>query len=190
MKITNATFIKGIRGTDGIVYDSVPQIAFIGRSNVGKSSVINSLTNRKDLVKIGKKPGKTTEINFFAINDRQFYFVDLPGYGYAKVNPEEKEKIKNLIFWYLTDPGFKPSMIVLILDSVVGLTDFDRETLELLREKDHNYLIVANKIDKLDQKETITQLNKIKLDSLTADVIPYSAKVKKGVDVLLSKLSF
>src|SRR3989338_2063045 len=112
MKITSAKFVKGIIGTDDVLYDGIPQIAFVCRSNVGKSSVINSLVNQADLVKVGKKPGKTTEINFFLIN-RQFYFVDLPGYGYAKVSPVEKEKIRKRMLWYLTESKVQPACVVL-----------------------------------------------------------------------------
>lgn len=91
MRITSAKFIKGITGTNEILYDGLPQIVFVGRSNVGKSSVINSLVNQKDLVKVGKKPGKTVEINLFLIN-RKFYFVDLPGYGYARMGSAERKR--------------------------------------------------------------------------------------------------
>lgn len=190
MKITSAEFVKGIRGTDDILADGVPQIAFVGRSNVGKSSVINSLTNKKDLVKVGKKPGKTTEINFFMIEQQggACYFVDLPGYGYAQASLREREKIQKLILWYLTYSQARPATIVLIIDSKVGFTDFDREMLGILREYNHHYLIVANKIDKLNQKETSRQLNLIKRESPEADVIPYSAKTKRGVDALLERL--
>ena len=91
MNITSAEFVKGIRGTDEILTDGVPNIAFIGRSNVGKSSILNSLTGKKALARVGEKPGKTTEINFFLIN-RTHYFVDLPGYGYATGGAKEREK--------------------------------------------------------------------------------------------------
>ena len=80
MKIQSAEFIRGIKGTNPILNSSLPQIAFVGRSNVGKSSTLNALLNRKDLVAVSKKPGKTTEINFFLVNEK-IYFVDLPGYG-------------------------------------------------------------------------------------------------------------
>src|SRR3990167_7680582 len=111
MKIISAKFVKGITGTDDILYDGIPQIAFVGRSNVGKSSVINSLVNQNELVKVGKKPGKTTEINFFIINNK-FYFVDLPGYGYAELSPIEKEKIRKRMLWYLLESGAKPLHVV------------------------------------------------------------------------------
>ena len=186
MKIQSAEFIKGIRGTDPILYDGIPQIAFIGRSNVGKSSVINALVGSKTLVKTGKKPGKTTEINFFEVNKR-VYFVDLPGYGYAKVNPKEKEKIKKLIFWYLSYSDVKPRTIALILDVKAGLTDFDKETLELLGEQNHNYLIVVNKIDKLGKEELSKQLAHIGQES-GQESFPCSARTGVGVNKILEKL--
>lgn len=188
MEITSADFIKGVVGTDGILYDGVRQIAFIGRSNVGKSSVINSLVNRKSLVKVGKKPGKTTEINFFSINERDFYFVDLPGYGYARLGPSDRERIEKLISWYLLYSEVKPLRVVLILDIKAGLTDFDRLTIDMLKEQKHPFVIVANKIDKLNQKELSKQIGQIRTDVGAKEVIAYSAKEKIGVDELLAVL--
>ncbi len=191
MKIISAEFVKGIMGTDSILDDGVPQIAFVGRSNVGKSSVINSLVGSHDLVKVGKKPGKTTEINIFVINKGkkdQFYFVDLPGYGYAKVGPEMKEKILKVIRWYLVDSGIKLSKVVLILDVKAGLTDFDEEMISVLEEQGHPYVIVANKVDKLNQKELREQINLIEQRSRGGEVVEYSAKTKIGVNALLQKV--
>lgn len=187
MKIESADFMKGIRGTDDILYDGRPQIAFFGRSNVGKSSVINSLANRNNLVKVGKKPGKTTEINFFLIN-RQFYFVDLPGYGYALLDPKAKEKIKKLIYWYLTYSEARITKAVLVLDIKVGLTNFDKETVEIFREHGHPYIVVANKMDKLNQRETVRQIDFIHKACPDAQVVPYSAETKEGRELLLEKL--
>ncbi len=188
MKISSAEFVKGIRGTDPILYDGVPQAAFIGRSNVGKSSVINALVNRKDLVKVGKKPGKTTEINFFSINKGKCYFVDLPGYGYAKVNPEEKEKIRKLILWYVQYSEVKPLAIVLILDIKAGCTDFDKGMLHALREYRHRYVIVANKADKLSQKELSAQLESIKKESGEQEIVICSAQTGLGIDALRTRI--
>ena len=84
MKILSASFVKGFTGTDPILYDSLPQFAFVGRSNVGKSSLMNCLLGSTNLVKSGKTPGKTKEINFFLVN-RNMYFVDLPGYGFSNI---------------------------------------------------------------------------------------------------------
>ena len=188
MVITSAKFVKGITGTDDILYDGLPQIAFAGRSNVGKSSVINSLVNQKELVKVGKKPGKTVEINFFLVN-RQFYFVDLPGYGYAKLNPVEKEKIRKRMLWYLMKSGAKPKHVVLVLDIKVGFTDFDKDMAHMLREAGQHFIIIANKIDKLNQKEVAQQLAEIRDDSYGEEVIPFSAETKRGVESVLEKLS-
>ena len=190
MNITSAEFKKGIVGTDSILTDGIPEIAFVGRSNVGKSSLINSLVNRKDLVKVGKKPGKTTEINFFAINNGKYYFVDLPGYGYAQASPKQKESIEKLILWYLMYSDARLAKVVLILDVKAGLTAFDEEMIRVLREQGHPLLIVANKIDKLNQKETSAQLRAIKEAAHTATVLSYSATTAtvKERDALLQQI--
>ncbi len=190
MNIRSAEFVKGITGTDEILTDGVPQVAFVGRSNVGKSSMINSLVNSKNLVKVGKKPGKTTEINFFSINHREFYFVDLPGYGFAEMRPEAKEKIQKHIYWYLTASGAKPICIVIILDIKAGLTDFDKEMIHLLHEQKHPYLVVANKLDKLNQKEAAAQIALIKKENYGQEVATYSSVEAKGREreALLGKI--
>ena len=175
MKIASAEFSRGIKGTDAILADGVPEVAFVGRSNVGKSSLINSLVNRKDLVKTSNLPGKTTEINFFSINNKKCYFVDLPGYGYAKRSPKEKESIEKLILWYLMYSEAPIAKAVLILDVKAGMTDFDREMVRVLREHDHPLVIVANKADKLNQKEMSAQLRAIKEAAHEAVVVQYSA---------------
>ncbi len=188
MQVTSAEFTKGIVGTDIILTDGVPEIAFVGRSNVGKSSLINSLVNRNNLVKVGKKPGKTTEINFFTINRGKFYFVDLPGYGYAEASPKQKESIEKLILWYLMYSNASLRKVVLILDVKAGLTAFDEEMVRVLREKGHPYIIVANKVDKLNQKELSAQLRAIKEAAHEATVVPYSAVTTKGARELLQKI--
>lgn len=189
-KINSAEFKRGIVGTDVILTDGVPEVAFVGRSNVGKSSLINSLVNRKDLVKTSNKPGKTTEINFFSINNGKCYFVDLPGYGYAKASPKQKESIEKLILWYVMYAEAPLHKVVLILDSKAGLTAFDEEMIRVLREHGHSYLIVANKADKLNQKEASAQLRAIKGATHEATVVAYSATTAtpKERDALLRQI--
>lgn len=187
IKIKSAEFVKGVVGDDRILRDGIPQIAFVGRSNTGKSSLINALVNKRDLVKTGRKPGKTTEINFFIINNK-FYFVDLPGYGYAKVGMEQREKIRQLILWYLTKSESKPQMVALIIDVKIGLTELDREMIDILREQKQRFAIVANKIDKLSQKEVLNSLERIKKESGGENIFPYSAKTKEKTALLLEKL--
>ena len=181
-----AEFVGGMTGTDPILYDGTPQIAFIGRSNVGKSSVINALVNRKDLVKVSATPGRTAQINCFKTNTG-VYLVDLPGYGYAKVGGAEREKLKKMILWYLIDSQVKP-LVVLILDVKAGCTEFDEQTLEVLREQKHAYLIVANKVDKLNQKELSEQLRAIRQISHEAEIIECSTLTNGGIRALSERL--
>ena len=164
MEIQSAEFARGIKGTNPILNSGLPQIAFVGRSNVGKSSALNALLNRKDLVAASKRPGKTTEINFFLVN-QNIYFVDLPGYGYARADIKKREKIRKLIVWYLASGEARPALVVLITDIQAGFTDFDKEMLQIIKEQGHPYVVVANKIDKLNQKEIARELLKMKNDS-------------------------
>ncbi len=188
MKIKSAHFVKGIVDDDEVLRDKYPHIAFVGRSNVGKSSVINSLVGSgKGLVKTGKKPGKTTEINFFKVNDK-YYFVDLPGYGFAVGGLEGREKIRTMIIEYLTHADMQPRRVVLVLDGKVGLTDFDRDMLDILRGNNHEVLVVLNKIDKLNQSELAKQLAAIRYEVPDFEIFPYSALAEKRVKELREKV--
>lgn len=185
-RIEVAVFKKGIRGTDPILYEQKPQIAFIGRSNVGKSSLINCLVNQKELVKSGKTPGKTREINFFLVNEK-FYFVDLPGYGYARVSIEDREQLARMIEWYFMEKVFDRKT-VLVLDIKVGPSELDLELIEILREQDEEFIVVANKADSLNQKERIAQIKMIEEKIPGVPIIPCSAKTKEGREKILKKL--
>ncbi len=179
MNINTAEFVKGIRGTDSILSDPYPQIAFIGRSNVGKSSVINSLTGRNSLVKSSSVPGKTREINYFLIN-KSYYFVDLPGYGFARIAPKQREKLQKLIWWYLTSEETHPYMVVLIVDARHGPTELDVEMFETLIEYNHPILILANKADKISKNERFAQQKKIEDVFPGTPIMWYSAKTHEG----------
>ncbi|MEK7066054.1 MAG: ribosome biogenesis GTP-binding protein YihA/YsxC, partial [Patescibacteria group bacterium] len=136
MKIKSAKFIRGVTGTDEILEDGVPQVAFIGRSNVGKSSTINSLVGQKDLARTSSFPGRTQELNVFLITPEKgspFYLVDLPGYGFAKGAISKQEQILKLIRWYLTDSGIEQKKVVLIIDASVGATANDLEMFRILQ---------------------------------------------------------
>ena len=187
MQIKTAVFVKGINGTDPILQDGRPQVAFIGRSNVGKSSVINSLSGQKDLVRSSPRPGKTREINFFLVNNR-VYFVDLPGYGYARMSPQEKEHLRKLILWYLVDTKVPNRTTVLIIDGNVGPTSMDLDMLLMLQEQDLDVVVVANKIDKVkksQQKERIADLEgKLGIEP----ILPYSAETHEYRENLLTTL--
>lgn len=185
--IKSAEFVKGIVGTDPILNDIKPQIAFVGRSNVGKSSLINSLTGRKDLAISSSTPGRTLQLNYFLI-DEKLYFVDLPGYGYSRTSLKQAEKMRKMIMWYFQYSGATPKKVVLVIDAKIGLSKFDQEMLELLRENAHPILIVANKIDKLTQSELAKQKKEIQLQANGAQVVYYSTKTKKGKEELLAAL--
>jgi GTP-binding protein len=187
MKIKAYKFIKGIKGDDELLHDGVPEIAFIGRSNVGKSSVINSLLNARELAKTGKKQGKTREINFFLINDK-YYFVDLPGYGFAEGSHAERDMIRNMLIEYFTRDASELHTTAIILDAKVGLTDFDREMLEILHDNNQHALIILNKIDKLTQKEISQKTKDIKNEFPEIEILPYSAKLSKGSGFVLDRL--
>lgn len=187
MEIRSAEFVKGIIGTDDVLVDGTPQIAFVGRSNVGKSSVINSLVNRKDLVKSSSTPGKTQEVNFFLVN-KEAYFVDLPGYGFAKVPEKRREKLRKLILWYLAESGGQIHKVVLIIDAKVGPSKFDIEMLELLRELRHPVMVILNKSDKLKRNDRQKQVKKIGEQLECDNLFLYSAKTKEGREGLLDEI--
>lgn len=188
MTIKTAEFIKGIIGTDPILQDSHKQIVFAGRSNVGKSSVINSLTGRKNLVRSSAEPGKTQEINFFLIN-KKFYFVDLPGYGFAKLPSKKREKLRKLIIWYLTYSGVVPQKVILIIDARIGLTSLDKEMLSILKDCGHPILILANKIDGVKSSVRVKQERLIREQATVEEILFYSAKSGEGREKLLKTLS-
>mgnify|MGYP001566585354 FL=1 len=222
IKIISSAFIRGLIGEDKILFDTKKQIAFIGRSNVGKSSVINTLVNKKNLAKSSSLPGKTREINFFLINfassnknkkniismgfgdelaplevgrktpvsSNGIYFVDLPGYGYVKMPPKIADKLRKRIIWYFSESGVKPSHVVFIIDSRIGITAIDKEMLEILENENHNVIVTANKSDKLSQSEFVKNIKKIKNDlknyKCIKNIILFSAKTKKGREELLN----
>jgi len=187
MEITSAEFKKGIIGSDPILEDGIPQVAFVGRSNVGKSSVINSLVLRKALVKSSSSPGKTTEINFFLVNG-EVYFVDLPGYGYARLGEKKREKLRKMILWYLGVAKKRGGKTVLILDAKVGLTEFDKQMVQVLDDADQRTIIVVNKFDKIKMSEKVTRTRQLEKELEGYTFILYSAKVKTGREELLDKI--
>jgi GTP-binding protein len=183
MEVKSAEFVKGIIGTDPVLGDPRPQVAFVGRSNVGKSSVINSLVLRKSLVKSSSMPGKTREINFFVVNNDRF-FVDLPGYGFARMGAKGAEKIRKLILWYIGSGEARPKLVVLIVDAGVTPMPQDKEMADILRAERCPFIVLANKVDRLNQTERSHNLKAIEA-AIGAEVIPYSARTKAGREKLL-----
>jgi GTP-binding protein len=187
MKITSASFVKGIRGTDPLLNDPKPEFAFVGRSNVGKSSVINALLSRKDLAKSSSSPGKTKEINFFLVNDK-IYFVDLPGYGYARAPDGDKEKLVKYILWYLFESDAPIALVFVLIDASVGPTDRDLEMIKALTEGKIPFVVVGNKLDRINKTARPKQLKEITEKIGDVPFIPFSSKKKEGVSEVLQKI--
>jgi GTP-binding protein len=187
MNITSAKFIKGVVGPDELLEDGKPQIAFIGRSNVGKSSVINTLANQKGLARTSSFPGRTQEINIYLIN-KDFYLADLPGYGFAKNSHENRETLQKLIYWYFFDSPYEQKKVVLIVDAFVGLTQNDSEMLYSLKQAGKNVIVVANKIDKVKKSDLPKQLKKIQSEIGSYKLLPFSAEKKLGVSELVNEV--
>ncbi len=178
--VPHAVFVKGIKGTDSILEVPFPQIAFVGRSNVGKSSSINALLGVNNIARTSRTPGKTQQINFFLINDNM-YFVDLPGYGYAKVPIKTAEQIRKHILWYLAGGEAHPKLVVLIIDARHGTTADDRELMSIAANEGHPLLVLMNKIDKLSGNERAQVIRTFVEVYPTTEFIPFSAFSKEGV---------
>jgi GTP-binding protein len=187
MKITSATFLKTLVGPDEALSDGTPQIAFIGRSNVGKSSVINSLVGQKALARTSHIPGYTRGVNLFFIN-KKFYLVDLPGYGYAYASKVGKAHLKELVDWYLLDSNYRQKKVVLIIDANVGPTDKDLEMLKNLEEREKDIVVVANKIDKIKKSEYEKKFRELKETIGRHRIIPYSTVEKIGISELSEEI--
>lgn len=170
--------------------DGLPEVAFVGRSNVGKSSIINALTNRRHLAKVSQTPGKTRLINFFMINQGEFHLVDLPGYGYAKVSKKEQASWGNTIEMYLTDRE-ELKRVILLVDSRHKPTKDDLLMHDWIKHFDIEAIVVATKSDKLSNNE-LRKSEKIIKETmgLTKDDKFYffSSLNKKGKDELINYL--
>ncbi len=197
MKATSATFVKSAMAVDQYPADGRPEFAFVGRSNVGKSSLLNVLLGRKGLAKTSGRPGKTQTVNFFNVNDR-IYFVDLPGYGYAKVPVQVKDQWGKVMTAYLQDrPPLR--LALQLVDARHKPSEKDDEMLDLLEKARVPTLVVATKIDKVKRSERAKNLRRIR-ETLRLDddavVLPFSSVTKDGVKELwrvigeLSELSF
>ncbi len=187
MNVTSAVFKKGIKGENGMLMDGKPQVAFIGRSNAGKSSLINTLTGVKGLAISSKTPGRTQEINIFLINDTH-YFLDLPGYGFTKTKLKIFEKLGKLIYWYLFNSTNRPK-VVLLFDAEIGPTHSDLEMLFELEHAGKDIVLVANKVDKIPKSKYKTHMDTIKRHlGGRHQIFPFSSKTKVGVEELLKEL--
>ena len=190
LNLNNAEFIKSAAAPDGFIRDRLPSVVFAGKSNVGKSSVINCVLNRKNFARVGEAPGKTIHVNYFLIDGRT-YFVDLPGYGYAKVSQSERERWAELMEKYFEDPQ-RVTLGVMIVDSRHAPTADDVTMAGWFMDTGRPLTVLANKCDKLKKSELAPNLELIR-DALGLDaavpLIAFSAQKGTGRDKLLTEIS-
>ncbi len=191
LNFAKVEFVRSAADRSGFLRDGLPQFAFAGRSNVGKSSVINRLVGRKNLAYVGASPGKTTQINYFLV-DKGVYLVDLPGYGYAKVSRAEKERWGRLMESYFQDESGILTAGVLIVDIRHKPTENDLIMHRWFRETGCPEIVVANKLDKLKKSQVEPALTLIRetLELTEADtLVPFSAEKGSGKEELIGLLN-
>jgi len=188
MNLHNAVFLKSVTAPENFISDERPQIVFAGKSNVGKSSVLNCVLRRKNFARVGQTPGKTVHINYFLIDERA-YFVDLPGYGYAKVSKSERDRWGRLMEQYfgaeLIDQG------VMIVDARHKPTGDDCTMAEWFKQTGCPLIIVANKVDKVNKSQIEPNMARIRETFQLPEetpIIPFSAEKGTGRDPLVERL--
>ena len=189
LNVNKAAFVKSAASHTQFIRSELPSIVFAGKSNVGKSSVINRLLNRKNFARVGASPGKTSHVNYFLI-DEKLYFVDLPGYGYAKVSQSERNRWAKLMEAFFSEAG-NIDLGVMIVDARHKPTADDVTMAEWFKNSGRPFVIVANKLDKLKKSEVDANLALIR-QTLTLPeellLIPFSAEKGMGRDMLLTEI--
>ena len=187
--VNKAEFINSAADPSGFIRDELPNIVFSGKSNVGKSSVINRLLNRKNFARVGQSPGKTIHVNYFLI-DGKAYFVDLPGYGYAKVSIKERERWGKLMERFFATEGLI-DLGVMIVDSRHKPTADDVTMAQWFKSTQCPMVVVANKCDKLKKSEVEPNMALIRETLELPDevvLIPFSAEKGNGKDALMAEI--
>ena len=186
MKISSARFIKSATEPDDFPRDQRPEIAFCGRSNIGKSSLLNTLTNAHGLARTSSSPGRTQTINFFLINERM-YFVDLPGYGYARVPKAIKSTWGAMIEGYLRDRE-QLKLALMLVDSRMPPTESDTVMKQWLDYHRIPNAIVLTKADKISRNQLSQALRTSAQTLKTKEIVPFSAVTGSGKDELLTRI--
>lgn len=189
LNVNKAEFIKSAAAPAQFVQSSVPAVVFAGKSNVGKSSVINRLLNRRNLARVGSAPGKTVHVNYFLIDGR-LYLVDLPGYGYAKVSQAERDRWGKLMEQFFAAQLFQ--LGVMIVDARHKPTSDDVTMAQWFKASGCALVVVANKLDKLKKSEVEPNMALIRrtleLDE-SVRIIPFSAEKGQGREELISEIT-
>ena len=189
LNVNRAEFVKSAAAPAQFIRSSVPKAAFAGKSNVGKSSVINRLLNRKNFARVGAQPGKTVHVNYFFI-DGKLYLVDLPGYGFAKVSQAERDRWGKLMEDFFADPE-SFDLGVLIVDARHKPTADDLTMAEWFKNSGKAFVVAANKLDKLKKSEIQPNLARIRQDLALGEEVPvigFSAEKGQGREELLREI--
>lgn len=189
LNVNKAEFVRSAASPRQFIRSSVPSVVFAGKSNVGKSSVINRMLNRKNFAHVGSSPGKTIHVNYFFI-DRRIYFVDLPGYGYARVSRAERERWGRLMEDFFATPGLI-DLGVMIVDARHKPTADDVTMAKWFKHSGCTLVVVANKLDKLRKGEIGPNMRQIRETlALPEEVplIPFSAEKGQGRELLLAEI--
>ena len=189
LNVNKAEFIKSAASPRQFIQSSIPSVVFAGKSNVGKSSVINRMLNRKNFARVGASPGKTIHVNYFFI-DQKIYFVDLPGYGYAKVSQAERDRWGKLMEDFFATPGLI-DLGVMIVDARHKPTADDVTMAEWFKNAGCKLVVVANKLDKLKKSEIEPNMQLIRETLTLPDevlLIPFSAEKGQGRELLLAEI--
>lgn len=182
-----AKFIASYGKTSQIPASTCPEVCFVGRSNVGKSSIMNKLFGRKNLVKVSSKPGKTSNVNFFEADG--VHFVDLPGYGFAQRSKAERERWADLIFDFL-DMERSFNLVVCLVDIRHDPSKLDHQMIEFLQEGGYPFIVALTKADKLSRSQQGKMIAAIKrqLNVPDDDIIPTSSQTGQGIDELKARI--
>ena len=189
VNLNKAEFIKSAAAPDGFIRDGRPAVVFAGKSNVGKSSVINRVLNRRNFARVGEAPGKTIHVNYFLI-DEKLYFIDLPGYGYAKVSQAERQRWAGLMEAFFSDAG-RASLGVMIVDSRHNPTADDISMADWFKASGMPLTVLANKCDKLKKSELEPNLALIRETLALPESVPliaFSAQSGAGRDALMTEI--
>lgn len=189
LNVNKAEFIKSAASPKQFIQSSIPSVVFAGKSNVGKSSVINRMLNRKNFARVGASPGKTIHVNYFFI-DQKIYFVDLPGYGYAKVSQAERDRWGKLMEDFFATPGLI-DLGVMIVDARHKPTADDVTMAEWFKNSGCRLVVVANKLDKLKKSEIEPNMQQIRETLVLQEevlLIPFSAEKGQGREALLAEI--
>ncbi|PID87624.1 ribosome biogenesis GTP-binding protein YsxC [Candidatus Gracilibacteria bacterium] len=181
MKIKEVRFLKSVHiNSKEDYYDNIPEVIFVGRSNVGKSSIMNKLFEKKDLVKTSSRAGKTKTANIFFVNNK-YYFTDLPGYGFSKLGKELKDNLDALIYWYIEERINTIKTVVILIDSKLGAQEKDIQMYKRILDLGLDIVILLSKADKLSKSEISKSKSHTENIFFGQEVIPVSSTKNIGI---------